>query len=296
MSLQEADAPLLPSTPRHLADARPAPRFRTPCRRRGMLALVFCLSCLAGGPVTSWPTFEPMLGELGVLGSTRNHSSAALTEAYNLGQGIVLSVGLPMGLLYDVLGPSAVTALGGVCSGGGLALMALSISAPRFNALLFFAYPLAVAGGGLVTYSLLGFLWLFPAQQSFVGSLNTASLAISDALARGFAPSTVDLSNNLIGPAGAIAIVRAAWRRDRRTPSSVTLNLSANQIDDAAVGAIADLAARELDGGDRGDSGVDLDGGGAGHSQLAVGDNNLSAAAVARAAALLAAVSIHLVA
>ena len=66
MSLQEADAPLLPSTPRHLADARPAPRFRTPCRRRGMLALVFCLSCLAGGPVTSWPTFEPMLGELGV--------------------------------------------------------------------------------------------------------------------------------------------------------------------------------------------------------------------------------------
>ena len=123
-----------------------------------------------------------------------------------------------------------------------------------------------------------------------------SALAISDALARGFAPSSVDLSNNLIGPAGAIAIVRAAWRRDRRTPSSVTLNLSANQIDDAAVGAIADLAARELDCGDRGDSGVDLDGGGAGHSQLAVGDNNLSAAAVARAAALLAAVSIHLVA
>ena len=60
------------------------------------------------------------------------------------------------------------------------------------------------------------------------------------------------------------------------------------------MGAIADLAARELHGGDQGGSGVDLDGGGAGHSQLAVGDNNLSATAVTRAAALLAAVSIHL--
>lgn len=158
-------------------------RFNTPCRRRAMLASVFVLTCFASGPVTSWPTFEPILGDLGVLGSTRNHSSDAMNEVYNIGQGIVLVFGLPMGLMYDVVGPSMVTAVGGLFSGCGLLGMALSISAPRFNNLLFFTYPLAVAGGGLVSYSIFGFIWLFPSNQTFVGSLNTASLAVSDASA-----------------------------------------------------------------------------------------------------------------
>ena len=52
-----------------------APRFETRCRRWAMLALVCFAACLACGPVTSFPTFEPMLCKLGVLGSTHNATS-----------------------------------------------------------------------------------------------------------------------------------------------------------------------------------------------------------------------------
>ena len=40
-----------------------------------------------------------------------------------------------------------------------------------------------VGGGGLCSYSILGFIWLHPKRQTLVGSLNGASLSISDSLA-----------------------------------------------------------------------------------------------------------------
>ena len=64
-----------------------------------MLALVCFAACLACGPVTSFPTFEPMLCKLGVLGSTHNatsdtsQTSPQLDLVYNMGQGTVLVLG-----------------------------------------------------------------------------------------------------------------------------------------------------------------------------------------------------------
>ena len=170
-----AGAPALPATT--------ALRFRTPCRRWATLSAVFTLTCLASGPVTSWQTFEPILGARGVLGSTANHSSDAMNEVYNIGQGVSLVLGLPMGVLFDVLGPSYVAAVGGVASVVGLASMAVSITKRSLNWMLFWAYPLAVFGGGLTSYSVFGFTWIFPAHQTLVGSLNMASIAISDSFA-----------------------------------------------------------------------------------------------------------------
>ncbi len=160
-----------------------ADRFRTPCRRWATLWATFALACLASGPVTSWPTFEPILGARGVLGSTANHSSDAMNEVYNIGQGVVLVLGLPMGVLFDVLGPSAVAVAGGVASVVGLASMAVSITRRSLNWCLFWAYPLAVFGGGLTSYSVFGFTWILPAHQTMVGSLNMASIAVSDSFA-----------------------------------------------------------------------------------------------------------------
>ena len=118
-----------------------------------------------------------------VLNSTANASSPEMDFVYNIAQGTLVGLGLPMGIIYDVLGPSLVALLGGSLSGVGLAAMAWAIHVPSANWWLYWAYPLAVASGGLASYSLLGFMWLFPAQQIFVGSLTVASAAVSDSLA-----------------------------------------------------------------------------------------------------------------
>ena len=148
-----------------------------------MLVICFLFTCLSSGPVTSWPTFEPILGNLGVLGSTSNQTSAKLDEVYSIGQGAVLLFGIPMGMLYDLYGPTVVAFIGGLVSVIGLCSMAISIENPEYNWWLFWAYPLSVGGGGLASYSILGFVWLLPKNQTFVASLNGASLALSDSLA-----------------------------------------------------------------------------------------------------------------
>lgn len=120
---------------------------------------------------------------MGVLNSTANATSPEMDFVYNIAQGTLVGLGLPMGILYDVLGPSLIALIGGSLSGAGLAAMAWAIHVPSANWWLYWAYPLAVASGGLASYSLLGFMWLFPAHQIFVGSLTVASAAVSDSLA-----------------------------------------------------------------------------------------------------------------
>jgi hypothetical protein len=158
-------------------------RFRTTWARLACLISVFIGSCLASGPVTSWPTFEPLLGKYGVLGSTQNKTSPALSEVYALGQGMMLVLGLPMGAIYDAAGPDKTAAIGGLTSALGLSLMAFCITRPSYHWWLYWAYPLTVGGGGLCSYCVLGFMWLIPKYQTMIGSLLGASYAVSDSLA-----------------------------------------------------------------------------------------------------------------
>ena len=59
-------------------------RFQTPSKRFSRFLLIFVLCSIASGPLNSWPTIEPLLGELHVLGSTFNHSSVQLNEVQTL--------------------------------------------------------------------------------------------------------------------------------------------------------------------------------------------------------------------
>ena len=64
-------------------------KYSSPTKRWICLIAVLFFTCLSSGPVTSWPTFEPILGQLGVLGSTPNQTSPQLDQVYALGQGTV---------------------------------------------------------------------------------------------------------------------------------------------------------------------------------------------------------------
>ena len=145
-------------------------KYASSTKRWICLIAVLFFTCLSSGPVTSWPTFEPILGQLGVLGSTPNQTSAQLDQVYAIGQGTVLLLGIPMGILYDHQGPKMTAFVGGLLSCLGLCSMAFSITNKSYNWWLYWAYPVSVGGGGLCSYSILGFIWLHPQRQTLVGA------------------------------------------------------------------------------------------------------------------------------
>jgi nitrate/nitrite transporter NarK len=158
-------------------------RFQTPSKRFSRFLLVFLLCSIASGPLNSWPTIEPLLGELHVLGSTFNHSSVQLNEVQTLGFSFGSLLSIPLGLAYDVFGPGLTAAGGAFTASVGTLSMALAISNTRYNWILFWAYPLATIGGSMNSMAILGWQWLMPERQNLVNSLYGASLAISDTFA-----------------------------------------------------------------------------------------------------------------
>eukprot|EP00943_MAST-04B_sp_MAST-4B-sp1_P002154 g2154.t1 len=158
-------------------------RFQTPSKRFSRFLLIFVLCSIASGPLNSWPTIEPLLGKLHVLGSTFNHSSAQLNEVQTLGFSFGSLLSIPLGLAYDVFGPGLTAAGGAFAASVGTFSMALAISNTRYNWMLFLAYPLATIGGSMNSMAILGWQWLMPERQNLVNSLYGASLAISDTLA-----------------------------------------------------------------------------------------------------------------
>lgn len=160
-----------------------ARRFNTPEKRFFYFMTTFLLCCIASGPLNSWVTIEPLLGELGVLGSTYNHSSSALNEVQVVGFSFGSLLSIPLGLSYDIFGPRASAAMGAVIAALGTFCMAIAISNTNHNWMLFFAYPMASLGGSMNSMAILGFQWLMPQRQNLVNSLYGASLAISDTIA-----------------------------------------------------------------------------------------------------------------
>ena len=160
-----------------------AKRFQTKKKRIGYFVLIFILSCLASGPLNAWVTLEPLLGDLHVLGSTPNHASAALNEVQVMGFSFGSLFSIPLGLIYDIYGPRALSTGGALAASAGSVFMALAISQKKYNWILFWAYPLTSVGGSMSSMSILGWQWMLPNHQNFISSLYSASLAVSDTLA-----------------------------------------------------------------------------------------------------------------
>lgn len=159
-----------------------APRFRTKGRRWGLLFLVFALCSIASGPLNAWVTLEPLLVDLNVFHSnaTSNFTSPKLAEVQTYAWSSALLLSIPIGLVYDSLGPAKTSALGAFLAAAGIAGMAFAIRQVRHNWVLFFAYPAAMVGGSMNSYAIIGWQWLLPAHQNIINALYSASLAISD--------------------------------------------------------------------------------------------------------------------
>ena len=166
-------------------DRQPITRHRSFHSRYAwpLLAVGFVLCGVVSGPVQSWPTFEPILGAHGVLGSDVNHTSTQLDDVYSLGTAAGMLLSIPMGVLYDACGGRVVFLTGGLAASLGLCGTALAISHRALNWMLFISYPLAVSGGYLTAYGLFDWMLLLPKHQMLVGSLIGASMAASDSLA-----------------------------------------------------------------------------------------------------------------
>ena len=158
-------------------------RFRT---RRGKwvtLFIVFASACVVSGPVTSWATFEPYLGDLHVFNSTRTNTTYNLDLVYVLGNSAGMALSLPVGMLYDLTGPAAMGLIGGISATIGLAALAFGISSRHYNWFLFWGYPLCTTGGQTTAMAILGWQWLLPESGTIVAAMMGIAVAVSDTLA-----------------------------------------------------------------------------------------------------------------
>ena len=115
-------------------------RFRTPLKRGWYLALVFVTCCMASGPLNAWVTLEPLLVEQGVFEpgnmTNRQHLLCSVlhgdhvhphqqVQTYAWSSAMLLAI--PIGIVYDCLGPAATAALGAGGAAVGIACMAMAI-------------------------------------------------------------------------------------------------------------------------------------------------------------------------
>lgn len=168
-----------------------APAVAAPAHLQGegkvwaALGWLMLASAVASGPVTSWPTLEPLLMAEGVFqGSGGDDGEASYEAIYSLGLVVLLATGLPAGLLFDRYGGRALGCGGAVTAAVGLVLMAVAARWPdKWDWLLFVGYPIAMLGGTINTFSLYSFIWLLPDHQNTVNGIAAGIPALSDMLA-----------------------------------------------------------------------------------------------------------------
>ena len=174
-------------------------RFRTTkTRRRASSATVFrfiitvLASCVASGPIQSWPTLVPVLEDYGVFGNsssrfnvTEEEQEISLKTVFEVASAIAIMASYPAGVIFDAYGARLCGALGSIVAAVGLAGTAFSIlKADRYSWILYISYPLATIGSYIVPYACFGFLWKepFPNYQNTLVGITTASTAASDSL------------------------------------------------------------------------------------------------------------------
>jgi MFS family permease len=104
------------------------------------------------------------------LAARKAYQRSQLNTVYAVGNGIMVTASFPLGISFDRLGAKATSVLGGAIAITGLVGMAAAVTYPALNWLLFIAYPCANLGGGLNTYGVYGFLWIYPEHQNLLGA------------------------------------------------------------------------------------------------------------------------------
>lgn len=142
------------------------------------LLIVVISSAFASGPISSWPTLEPLLIEEGVFAGP--HQEVLLTAVYSLAVGIAMVGQTFAGIVYDAIGPRATAAGSAFVIVLCLAGMAIGIQFQKLNFLLWFCYPAAVTIGYCNNMGGYAWLYLLPDSQNTVSSLTGAIQILSD--------------------------------------------------------------------------------------------------------------------
>ncbi|EKX37257.1 hypothetical protein GUITHDRAFT_145099 [Guillardia theta CCMP2712] len=147
-----------------------------------MLRLIFlCILCfISAGPVNCWSTLEPMLIQRRVFFGEDQREQ--LDHIYAISNGAGIGGSLFFGMFFDRYGGASSVFWGAVVTGVGLMLMALSVSFPGWNWLLYAAYPITNIGGSMNVYGIYSFLWHFPEHPNLVASLADAVTALSEVI------------------------------------------------------------------------------------------------------------------
>ena len=131
----------------------------------------------------------PLLAEYNVFGNTsfRNVTKFEQEEYYdlifNLSSAFALLGSAIAGPIFDNLGPRVCASGGAVTAAIGLAASGYSVFHPRWNDMLFVAYPLASLGGNMCTYGAIGWTWAFgPDRMNLIVGVASATSAASDSI------------------------------------------------------------------------------------------------------------------
>jgi len=167
-----------------------------------MLVLDFVLACLAAGPLSAFPIYEPYLRDAGVFNhvcpeekKTCEEQEAALSLFYTVTLNLIVVMIGTTGYAFDVWGPRRSSALGAMVSCVGLCLLAVFIhlDARKWGLTqiigCFLCFILSDLGGLLASFGILGWMWHYPRQQTFIMGLENASFQASALL--GFLFQTV---------------------------------------------------------------------------------------------------------
>jgi len=129
--------------------------YSTRFRRWLCLGLFSAVSAIASGPMSMWPTLEPILIQENVFKGPSQ--MAQLSEVFAITVGILAITSLPVGILYDSCGPRCFAVLGALLFAVFSVIMGLAIRYESLNWMLYYAYPAALVFGYGQNYGAYGF-------------------------------------------------------------------------------------------------------------------------------------------
>lgn len=187
ISGSQEDAPLVSKLPgldgdKIFADAGIVvpPMYATPFRRWMCLCVFSFVSAAASGPMSMFPTLEPILVSEKVFEGP--NQLPQLTDVYSITLGVLMMSFLPVGIIYDSYGPRWCSVVGSLLFSVFSVGIGLSIQYEDLNWMLYFMYPIALLFGFGKNYGAYGYQWLLPESQNTVNSIIVATQALSDSL------------------------------------------------------------------------------------------------------------------
>eukprot|EP00949_MAST-11_sp_MAST-11-sp1_P001836 g1836.t1 len=160
--------------------------IRMPChlktRFRRWMSLFFVIICttIPSGPLASFPTLEPILIKMGVFAGP--DQKQLLSQVFSIASGLATISFFFSGVLYDNVGPRAITVGSCIAVAICMFLMHICILYEQLNSLLFVVYPLLTLFGSMTLFGAYSFLWLLPGAQNTVNALAISVQALSDSL------------------------------------------------------------------------------------------------------------------